>query len=150
MLPLYSPDSFGLRAAIGLFDPLGLALLGGCLPLPLSLRESTTRAFPGYRAALATRSFDKNRHGICFRRRNGMEVVGEYEFDRVWSIRKTDQSHRMIPFRWSYMPGLSTAAARSDLWRRIEIRVLLRQQQYSSSSSEVFYLEDVQSKTKYP
>ena len=55
MLPL-SPDSLALRAAIGLLDPLGLALLGGCLPLPLSLRGSTTRAFSGYRAVLGTRS----------------------------------------------------------------------------------------------
>ena len=55
MLPL-SPDCHALRAAIGLIDPLGLALLGGCLPLPLSLRGTTTRAFSGYRAVLGTRS----------------------------------------------------------------------------------------------
>ena len=55
MLPL-SPDSLALRAAIGLIDPLGLALLGSCFPLPLSLRGTTTRAFSGYLAVLGTRS----------------------------------------------------------------------------------------------
>ena len=55
MLPL-SPDPFALRAAIGLIDPLGLALLGGCLPLPLSLRGTTTRPFSGYSAVPGTRS----------------------------------------------------------------------------------------------
>ena len=54
-LPL-SPDSLDLRAAIGLIDPLGLALLIACLPLPLSLRGTTPRAFSGYRAVLGTRS----------------------------------------------------------------------------------------------
>ena len=57
MLPL-SPDSLAVWAAIGLFDPLGLALLGGCLPLSLSLRWSTTRASSGYRAVRGTRSLD--------------------------------------------------------------------------------------------
>ena len=46
MLPL-SPDSLASRAAIGLFDSLGVALPGGFLPLPLSFRGSTTRAFSG-------------------------------------------------------------------------------------------------------
>ena len=55
MLPL-SPDSLALRAAIGLIDPRGLALLGGCLPLPLTLRGTTTRAFSGYRVVLGARS----------------------------------------------------------------------------------------------
>ena len=55
MLPL-SPDSLALRAAIGLIDHLGLALLVGCLPLPLSLRRTTARAFSGYRTVLGTRS----------------------------------------------------------------------------------------------
>ena len=55
MLPL-SPDSLALRAAIGLIDPLGLAFLGGCLPLPLSLRVTTIRAFLRYLAVLGTRS----------------------------------------------------------------------------------------------
>ena len=58
MIPLYSPDSLGLPAAIGLFDSLGLALLGGCLPLPLSLRDSTKRTFSGYRTGLGTISLD--------------------------------------------------------------------------------------------
>ena len=57
MLPL-SIDSYALRAAIGLFEPLGRASLGGCLPLPLPLRRSTTRAFSGYRAVLVTRWLD--------------------------------------------------------------------------------------------
>ena len=52
-LPL-STDCLALRAAIGLFEPFGLALLGGCLPLPLSLRRTT--AFSGCRAVLGTRS----------------------------------------------------------------------------------------------
>ena len=89
MLPL-SPDSLSLRAAIGLFNPLGLALLGGRLPSPLSLRGSTSSAFSGYRAVLFTRPLDIPviwccviRHVICFRRLNGMKVVGEYEFGRV-------------------------------------------------------------------
>ena len=55
MLPL-SPDSLALLAAIGLIDPLGFSSLGGCLPLPLSLRGTTIRAFSGYRAVLGTRS----------------------------------------------------------------------------------------------
>ena len=49
MLPL-SPNSLALRAAVGLFDTLGLAVLGVCLPLPHFLRGSTSRAFSGYRA----------------------------------------------------------------------------------------------------
>ena len=57
-LPLHSPDSLALRAANGLFDPLGFASLGGCLPLTVSLRESTTRAFSGYRAVLGARLLD--------------------------------------------------------------------------------------------
>ena len=56
MLPL-STDCLALRAAaIGLFEPLGPAFLGGCLPLPLSLRRTTARAFSGYRTVLGTRS----------------------------------------------------------------------------------------------
>ena len=56
MLPL-STDCLALRAAaIGLFEPLGPAFLGGSLPLPLSLRRTTTRAFSAYRAVLGTRS----------------------------------------------------------------------------------------------
>ena len=56
MLPLTrSTDYLSLRAAIGLFEPLGLAPLGGYLPLPLSLRRTTTRAFSGYRAVRGTR-----------------------------------------------------------------------------------------------
>ena len=89
MLMLY-PDSLALRVAIGLFDPLGLALLGGCLSLPLSLRGSTTRAFSGYRAVVCTRSLNipltwclTIQHVICFSRLNGMKVFGEYEFDRA-------------------------------------------------------------------
>ena len=54
MLPL-SPDSLALRAAIGLIDPLGLALLRGYLPLPLALRRTTTRACSGCRAVLPDR-----------------------------------------------------------------------------------------------
>ena len=49
MLPL-SPDSPALGTTIDFFDPLGVALLGGSLPLPLSLRWSTTRAFSECRA----------------------------------------------------------------------------------------------------
>ena len=61
MLRLYSPNSLALRAAIGgLFDSLGLTLLGGCLTLPLPFRESTTwydiRAFSGYCVVLGTQS----------------------------------------------------------------------------------------------
>ena len=52
MLSLDSPDSIALRAAIILFDHLRLALLAACLPLPLSPRETPTRAFSGYRAVL--------------------------------------------------------------------------------------------------
>ena len=55
MLPL-SIDCLALRAAIGLFEPFGLALLGGRLPLPLFLRRTTTRTFSVYRAVLGTRS----------------------------------------------------------------------------------------------
>ena len=42
MLPL-STDCLALRATIVLFEPLGLALLGGCLPLPLSSWVDYTR-----------------------------------------------------------------------------------------------------------
>ena len=55
MLPLF-PDSHALGAAIDLFDRLSLAMLGGCFPLPLSLRWSTARAFSGCRAVLGTTS----------------------------------------------------------------------------------------------
>ena len=55
------------------------------------------------------------------------------------SIRKTDQSHHT----WLYMLGQLSTAARSNLWRRTEIRVLLQQQQQYNSSSEVFYFEYV-------
>ena len=89
MLPL-SPDSLALPAAIDLFDPLGLALLRGCLPLPLSLSEPSTRLFSGYRAVLGTRSLDIPviwcfliRRSVCFHRWNGMNVFGEYGFDGV-------------------------------------------------------------------
>ena len=51
-----STDCLALRAAIGLFEPLGLALLGVCHPLHLSRRRTATRAFSGYRAVLGTRS----------------------------------------------------------------------------------------------
>ena len=90
MLPLF-PDCLALRAAIGLIGLLGLALLGGCLPLPLSLRGTTTGAFSGYRAVLGTGSLHipviywcfMTRHVFCVRRWNGMKVVGVYEFGRV-------------------------------------------------------------------
>ena len=89
MLP-FSPDSLALRAAIGMFDPLGLALLGCCLPLPQPLRASTTPAFSGYRAVLGTRSLDIpviwwfiTLHVICFLRWNGMKLFGEFELGRV-------------------------------------------------------------------
>ena len=91
-IPL-APDPLALRATIGLINPLGLALLVGCLPLPLSLRRTTTRAFSGYRAVLCTGPlripvidllvFYRTRHVFCFHRWNGMKVVGEYEFGRV-------------------------------------------------------------------
>ena len=56
MLPL-STDCLALRAAaIGLLEPLGHPFLGRCLPLPLSLRGTTTRAVSGYCAVLGTRS----------------------------------------------------------------------------------------------
>ena len=85
MLCRVLPTPHALGAAIDLFDPLGLALLGGCLPLPLFLRWSTTRAFSGYRAVFGTRSLDILviwccfifRHVFRFRRWwNGMKVVG--------------------------------------------------------------------------
>ena len=57
MLPL-DTDSLVLRADIGLFEPLGVALLGGCFPLRLSLRGSTARVFSGYRAVLGARSLN--------------------------------------------------------------------------------------------
>ena len=59
MLPL-SSDSLALRAAIDLFDTLGLYFLGGCLPLPLVFLagRSATRAFSGCRAVIGTRSLD--------------------------------------------------------------------------------------------
>ena len=66
MLSLCSTDSLALRAAIGLLDPLGLALLGGRLPLSLSLRESTTRAFSGWRAVLGTYSLIVRYPGYLF------------------------------------------------------------------------------------
>ena len=57
LMLLLSTDCLALRAAaIGLFESLGPAFLGGCLPSPLSLRRTTTRAFSGYRAVLGTRS----------------------------------------------------------------------------------------------
>ena len=120
MLPL-SPDSLGLRAAIGLIDPLGLALLGGCLPLPLFLRGTTTRAFSGHRPVLGTRSLHIPmiylvfliRHVFCFRRWNGCWGV-RIQPGVVSSIRKTSQSHRRVSYRWSYAFGLYTAAVRSD------------------------------------
>ena len=55
MLPL-STDCLAWRAAIGLFEPLGLASLGGCHPLPLSRRRTTIRASSGYRVVLGTGS----------------------------------------------------------------------------------------------
>ena len=55
MLPIF-PHFLAVRAAITLFDSLGLASLGGCLPLPLPLRGS--RAFAGCRVVLGTRSLD--------------------------------------------------------------------------------------------
>ena len=52
-----STDCLALRAvATGLFEPLGPAFLGGSLPLPLFLRQTTTRAFSAFRAVLGTRS----------------------------------------------------------------------------------------------
>ena len=50
------PGLLALRTAIGVIDPLGLALLDSCLPSPLSILGTTTRAFSGYRAVLGTRS----------------------------------------------------------------------------------------------
>ena len=55
-MPPLSPGSLALGATIGLIDHLGLALLVGCLPLPLSLRRTTARAFSGYCTVLGTRS----------------------------------------------------------------------------------------------
>ena len=86
MLPL-SPDYLDLRAAIGLIDHLGLTLLGGYLPWPLSLRETTTRAFAGYCTVLRTRSLHIPviigcpliRHVFSFRRLDARKVDGEYE-----------------------------------------------------------------------
>ena len=84
MLPL-STDCLALRAAIGLFEPLGLALLGGCLPLPPSLRGSTTRAFSGYRAVLGTRSLDIPVIG-CFIIRHVMFSPVECK-EGCWAVR---------------------------------------------------------------
>ena len=73
----------------------------------------------------------KIRHVICFRSWNGMEVVGEYELGRVFvvnSIRTTDQPHPSFRQGDRTCSRLSTAAARSDLWRRIGMRILLQQQ----------------------
>ena len=56
MLP-FCTDRLALRAAaIGLFEALGPAFLGGCLPLPLCLRRTTTSAFSAYCAVVGTRS----------------------------------------------------------------------------------------------
>ena len=54
ILPL-SPHPLALRAAIGLIDPVGLALLVGCLSSPLSHRGTTTLAFEGYRAVIGAK-----------------------------------------------------------------------------------------------
>ena len=89
MLPL-SPESLALRAAIGLIDPLGFAILGGCLRLPLSLRGTTTRAFSGDHAILGSRSLhipviylvSYNSAHLLFPPVEWNEVVGEYEFGR--------------------------------------------------------------------
>ena len=67
-----STDCLALRAAaIGLFEPLGPAILGGCLRLPLSLRQTTTRAttraFSGCRAVpLGTRSLHIPVISLCW------------------------------------------------------------------------------------
>ena len=129
-----STDSLALRPAIGPIDPLGLALLGGCLPLPLSLRGTTTRAFSGYRAVLGTRSLHipviylvfYNSARVLFPPVEWTEGCRGVRIrpSVVSSIRKTNQSHRGGSCRWSYMLGLSTADVRFDLWRRIGIRAL--------------------------
>ena len=145
VIPL-SPDSRALRAAIGLLAPPDLALLVGCLPLPLSLRGSTTGAFSGYRAVLGTRSLNIpmiwcfiTRHVMCFRRWNCMKVDGEYEFGRAFLLpvgKPTNYIGGYHTIRWSYMLGLYTDAARSDPWRHIEMRVL-----YYSSSVCVLHIK---------
>ena len=64
----------------------------------------------------------------------------------VSSVRNTDQSHRSISYV-SYILVLSTAA-RYDLQRLFEIRILLQQHQYSCSEASCF--KYVQSEIKYP
>ena len=116
MLPFLPTPLLCFAAAIGLFDPLGLALLGGILPLPLSLRESTTLTFSGYRAVLGTRLLDIPfwvpdrwissswyQIVICFRRRNGMKVAGDYEFGGVLCVRQETPTKHIGGYhtRWS-------------------------------------------------
>ena len=82
ILPLL-PDSLAWRAAIGLIDLLGLALLVDRLSLPLYLRRMTTRYFWGYRAVLVTRLLNIPVTDFVYRRGNGIKVVVEEEFGRV-------------------------------------------------------------------
>ena len=116
-----SPDSLALRATIGLIDLFGLALLVGCLPLPLSLRRATP-AFSGYRAVLGTRSLHIPVILLCwcFTTRHVFRFLPIGWNEGCWgvyirtsvvsSIGKTNQSRRRLSYRWSYMLGLSTTA----------------------------------------
>ena len=77
LILLVSPDCLATRAIIGLIDRFGLALLVGCLPLPISLRWTTARAFSEYRTVLGTGSLNiipviavlvfRTPHVFCFR-----------------------------------------------------------------------------------
>ena len=146
MLPL-STDCLALRpAAVGLFEPLGHAFLGGRLPLSLSLRRTTAGAFSGNRAVLGTKIvtfpgdfaflvlfFDTifiTRHVFGFRRSDGIKVVGEYNFrpSVVSSIRENNHSHRRASYRRPYMLGLSTILLSEARWNTST-------NNYSSSSS---------------
>ena len=63
-----------------------------------------------------------------------MNSAERCEFDKLKPTNHNGGYHT----RWSCMLGLS-AAARFDLWRRIDLQVLLQQQLYSRS--EAFYFK---------
>lgn len=109
MLPL-APDSLSLRAVGVLFDPLDLASLDACLPLPLPVRRSTTRAFSGYRGVLGPSLFLDIPAIWWFIFISESRFFSPVEWNTcVWGVwirpslvrpvRKTEQSHRRISYK---------------------------------------------------
>ena len=128
MLPL-SPDSLALRAAIGLIDPFFLALLVGCLSLPLSLRRTTTRAFSGYCAVFDTRSL---RIPVIY-----------YVFSNSVRVLFSPVEWKERCWRVLSRPSVVTSILKTNLSHR-RVSYLQLYQQYSSS--EAFYFECVRTK----